>query len=193
MDSRETPDHPAQAHCSGLYPWTRRLRKDRRGATMVEFALLMLPFFILVFGIFEVGLVTWGGLELDNATTDAARLVRTGQAQSGKYDQARLKQEVCARVSLLFDCATKLRLDVRTFANFASMTAPQPLTAQGGFRQDFSFQMGGPEEIVLMSTYYEWPLLNIITSMSLSNMASGNRLLQASAAFQNEPFPEAKN
>jgi Flp pilus assembly protein TadG len=193
MDSTRAPDQLAQSEAGGLGQWFWRLRKDRRGAVMVEFALLMLPFLILVFGIFEVGLVIWGGLELDNATNDAARLVRTGQAQSGKFDANRLKQEVCAHVSLLFDCTSKLRLDVRTFTSFASMTAPQPLTAQGNFQQNFSFQMGGAQEIVLMSAYYEWPLLNIVSSMSLSNMASGNRLLQASAAFQNEPFPEDKH
>jgi Flp pilus assembly protein TadG len=189
MDRIEAPDQPAQAENGRLYRLSWRLRKEGRGAVMIEFALVMLPFFILVFGIFEVGLVTWGGLELDNATNAAARLVRTGQAQSGHYDANRLKQEVCARVSLLFDCSSKLRLDVRTFTSFASMTAPQPLTAQRTLQDGFSFQPGAAEEIVLMSTYYEWPLLNIVSSMSLANMASGNRLLQASTAFRNEPFP----
>ena len=190
MDSMAATGDPARAHISRRSNLIDRLRAERRGAAMVEFALLMLPFFILVFGIFEVGLVIWGGLELDNATSDAARLVRTGQAQSGNYDANRLKQEVCSRVSLLFDCNTKLRLDVRTFASFGNMAAPQPLNAQGNLHDNFSFKLGGAEEIVLMSTYYEWPLLNIVSSMSLGNMADGNRLLQASAAFQNEPFPE---
>jgi Flp pilus assembly protein TadG len=190
MDSTAAPGDPGRAHIGKRPHLIRRLRAERRGAAMVEFALLMLPFFILLFGIFEVGLVTWGGLELDNATSDAARLIRTGQAQSGNYDANRLKQEVCTRVSLLFDCNTKLRLDVHTFANFGSMAAPQPLNAQGNMQDNFYFKLGAAGEIVLMSTYYEWPLLNIVSSMSLGNMASGNRLLQASAAFQNEPFPE---
>ena len=190
MDSTEAPDRSAQEEGGRPRRLARRLRMDKRGAAMVEFALLMLPFFILVFGIFEVGLVTWGGLELDNATNDAARLVRTGRAQSGNYDANRLKQEVCARVSLLFDCPSKLRMDVRTFVSFGSMAPPQPLTPQGTLQDSFSYKLGGAQEIVLISTYYEWPLLNIVSSMSLGNMASGNRLLQASAAFQNEPFPE---
>lgn len=175
----------------GIFRLAPKLRRDERGATLIEFSLLMLPFFILLFGIFEVGLVTWGGLELDNATSDAARLVRTGQAQ-GKLDQAQLKQAVCDRVSVLFDCNSKLRLDIRTFTSFGNMAAPTPLNAQGALESDFAFDMGRSEEIVLMSTFYEWPLLNIISSMSLSNMASGNRLLSASAAFRNEPFPDAQ-
>jgi Flp pilus assembly protein TadG len=189
MDSVRAADQPAQAVEGGPRQLMRRLRTDSRGAAMIEFALVMLPFFILVFGVFEVGLVTWGGLELDNATSGAARLVRTGQAQSGQFDANRLKQEVCARVSLLFDCTSKLRMDVRTFTSFGTMTAPQPLTAKGTLRDGFSFQPGAAEEIVLISTYYEWPLLNIVSSMSLANMANGNRLLQAQTAFRNEPFP----
>ena len=192
MDGDKAPDQSARGKAGRRWRLVSRLRGDKRGAAMVEFALVMLPFFILVFGIFEVGLVIWGGLELDNATIDAARLVRTGQAQSGKYDANRVKQEVCARVSLLFDCTSKLRVDVRNFPNFGSMAPPQPFDAQGQFKDNFSYQPGGPQEIVLMSTYYEWPLLNIISSMSLGNMASGNRLLQASTAFRNEPFPEDK-
>lgn len=174
----------------GVFALARRLGKDRRGATMIEFTLLMLPFFILLFGVFEVGLVIWGGLELDNATSDAARLVRTGQAQSGKFDSNRLKQEVCSRVSLLFDCNTKLQLAVETFASFGNMAAPQPLDNKGSLKQNFSFDMGGAQDVVLVSTFYEWPLLNIVSSMSLSNMADGNYLLRSAAAFRNEPFPE---
>jgi Flp pilus assembly protein TadG len=175
---------------AGLFRLTRRFGSDRRGATMIEFSLLMLPFFILLFGIFEVGLVIWGGLELDNATSDASRLVRTGQAQAGKYDSAKLRQEVCSHVALLFDCNSRLKVAVETFAGFANMSAPQPLDDKGSLKPNFSYDMGGPEDVVLMSTFYEWPLLNIISSMSLSNMASGNYLLRSAAAFRNEPFPE---
>jgi Flp pilus assembly protein TadG len=175
----------------GLLALARRLGTHQRGVTMVEFALIMLPFLLLVFGIFEVGLVTWGGLELDNATSDVARMVRTGQAQGENYSEEQMKEEVCEHVSLLFDCKTKLRIDVRTFPNFASMTAPTPLDGKGLLKADFPCEMGGSESIVLMTTFYEWPLLNIVSSMSLSNMPNhDNYLLTASAAFRNEPFAD---
>jgi Flp pilus assembly protein TadG len=180
----------SQTKRRGVFALTRRLAKDRRGATMVEFTVLMVPFFILLFGIFEVGLVIWGGLELDNATSDAARLVRTGQAQSGKFDSNRLRQEICSRVALLFDCSTKLHLAVETFASFGNMAAPDPLDNKGNLKPNFSFDLGGAQDVVLVSTFYEWPLLNIVSSMSLSNMTDGNYLLRSAAAFRNEPFPE---
>jgi Flp pilus assembly protein TadG len=174
-------------------PWRvlRRLRSQQRGAIMVEFALVMIPFFILLFGILEVGLVFWGGFELENATDDAARMVRTGQAQSGNFDETRLKQEICNRVSLLVNCTSKLRLDVQSFNDFSQMTPPSPLDGEGNLKQSFSYSLGGPQQVVLFTAFYEWPLLNFMSTMSLSNMASGIRLLQSSAAFRNEPFPES--
>jgi Flp pilus assembly protein TadG len=179
---------PARRRFLGL---ARRTRKDERGATMIEFALVMVPFFILLFGIFEVGLVFWGGLELENATDDAARMVRTGQAQAGGFDEARMKQEICDRVSLLVHCTSKLRIDVRSFNAFSQMTPPAPLDAGGLLKDTFSYSLGGPQQVVLMTSFYEWPLLNMLSGMSLGNMASGNRLLRATAAFRNEPFPES--
>jgi Flp pilus assembly protein TadG len=174
-------------------PWRvlRLLRSQQRGAIMVEFALVMIPFFILLFGILEVGLVFWGGFELENATDDAARMVRTGQAQSGNFDETRLKQEICNRVSLLVNCTSKLRLDVQSFNDFSQMTPPSPLDGEGNLKQSFAYSLGAPQQVVLFTAFYEWPLLNFMSTMSLSNMASGNRLLQSSAAFRNEPFPES--
>ena len=178
--------------------WRRRaarlLRAGRRsegGATLIEFSMVMLPFFILLFGIFEVGFVFWGTYELENATEDAARMIRTGQVHAGNIDEAGFKTQVCSRVSLLANCTTKLRVDVQNYDSFTSLNPPSPLDAQGALKeQGFSYLPGGPQKVVLVTSFYEWPLLNIISSMSLSNMASGNRLLRASAAFRNEPFPE---
>jgi Flp pilus assembly protein TadG len=169
----------------------RRIGADNRGATIIEFALVMVPFFILLFGIFEVGLVFWGGMELENATDDAARMVRTGQAQAGDFSEAQMKQKICERVSLLVNCPAKLRIDVRSFNAFSEMTPASPLDAGGALKESFSYSLGGPQQVVLMTAFYEWPLLNFMSTMSLSNMASGNRLLRASAAFRNEPFPES--
>lgn len=167
----------------------RRFRSDRRGASLIEFSLVGFPFFLLLFGIIEVGLIFWTTLELENATDDVARMVRTGQAQGGDFDEARLKQEVCNRVTILSDCTTKLRIDVQSFPTAAAMNPPQPVDPGGNMRNNFSLDMGGPQDLVLFSSFYEWPLVSGLTG--LGNMANGNRLIRASGAFRNEPFPES--
>ena len=81
---------------------------------------------------------------------------------------------------LLKDCTTKLRLDVRTLANFDQIArCARTARAQGGNFSggNFVWQPGGPRSIVLVRTYYEWPLLTVLTSAVLSNMADGDRLL----------------
>jgi len=151
----------------------------------------MIPFFVILFGIFEVGFVFWGTYELENATEDAARQIRTGQIK-GDGGAAAFKTQVCSRVVILSRCNEDLRLDVRSFNSFADIqnSPAEPLDNDGKLKDNFSFSPGGPRSIVLVSTFYRWPLINAISSFSLSNMAGGDRLLRASAAFRNEPFPE---
>jgi Flp pilus assembly protein TadG len=182
---------PRRGWCSRLVRALRTMRRSERGVTLVEFTMVALPFFILLFGIFEVGFVFWGTYELENATEDAARLIRTGQVHAGGIDEAGFKTRICSRVSLLANCASKLRVDVQSYDSFAGLTPPSPFDANGGLKQNgFSYAPGGARQVVLVTSFYEWPLLNIISSMSLSNMASGNRLLRAAAVFRNEPFPQ---
>lgn len=165
-----------------------RGRRGERGATLVEFALVAVPFFLLVFGILELGFIFWGTYELENATEEAGRQIRTGQAQS--TSQSDFVNLVCSRVTLLSQCSSKLQVDVRTFSSFSEIddNAPVPLDGDQELLNSFNFNQGGPRSIVLVSTFYQWPLFTGITSLSLSNMADGDRLLRASAAFRNEAW-----
>jgi Flp pilus assembly protein TadG len=165
-----------------------RGRRGERGATLVEFALVAVPFFLLVFGILELGFIFWGTHELENATEEAGRQIRTGQTQS--KSQSDFVDLVCSRVTLLSQCSSKLQVDVRTFSNFSDIenNSPVPLDGDQELVDNFSFSQGGPRSIVLVSTFYQWPLFTGITSLSLSNMADGDRLLRGSAAFRNEAW-----
>jgi Flp pilus assembly protein TadG len=164
--------------------------RSERGATLVEFAIIAVPFLLLIFGIMEVGFVFWGTYELENATEDAARQIRTGKVATNGIDADGFKALVCGHVSLLAQCSSRLRLDVRSFSSFGQIAAnqPAPLDAGGNLESNFTWNPGGPSSIVLVSTFYEWPLVNVLTSASLSNMGDGNRLLRASAAFKNEAW-----
>ena len=60
--------------------WGRCFIDDRRGSAAVEFGILAIPFFLLVFAIIEVALQFFVAEILDTATSQAARLIRTGEA-----------------------------------------------------------------------------------------------------------------
>ena len=58
----------------------RRFRRDPSGASAVEFALIAFPLILLLLAALEVGIVYFANFALENATSQGARLIRTGQA-----------------------------------------------------------------------------------------------------------------
>ena len=175
-------------------------RRDERGFTAVEFALVIGPFLALLFAIMEVALVYFATFSLENATEQAARLIRTGQAQGGNFDEARFKREVCARVPVFISCDSNLKVDVRSFDTFteAASGVPQPFDARGNLLSNFEqYSPGKGGSVVLVSVYYHWGLMASLPRMGdftgrvgvgVSNMPDGSRLISASTAFRNEPF-----
>lgn len=162
--------------------------RGKRGVSMLEFALIALPLFILIFGILEVGLIYWGTYELDNATLTAARLIRTGQAQTANLSQSAIIAKICSQVSILSNCTSKLRLNVQSFPNFGAIAAPNPLDGSRALKESFPYQPGGPATVTLVTSFYEWPLVNFAALGLLANLGNGNRLLQSSAVFRTEPY-----
>jgi Flp pilus assembly protein TadG len=147
---------------------------------MVEFALIALPFFILLMGTFEVGFIYWANQELEHATSHGARLVRTGQVQAGAVTQAQLKTEICSQTAVLVGCATRLRLDVRSAKGFSDIAPPAPLDGSGVLKDDgaFTFAPGAANDVVLVSAFYNWRLL----------LKPSDYILRASSVARNEPF-----
>lgn len=156
-----------------------RLAVDRSGATLVEFALIAMPFMLLLLATFEVGFIYWGNKELENAISNASRLVRTGQVQTASMTQAQLKTEACKNTAILIDCTSRLRIDVRSAATFGGITPPDPHDSNGGLKSDsdFTFQPGDADEAILVSAFYDWPAI-----------FQGGRILRATAPARNEPF-----
>ena len=170
----------------------RRLRafaRARSGASFVEFAIIAAPLFLLFFGIIQVGLIFWASFELENATADAARLVRTGQAQG--LSASDLKAKICSEVVILSSCSSKVQVNIQVFpGGFSTMAPPNPLDSNNNLVSTLNgdpTQVSGGQD-VLLTTYYAWPLADPLTRAVLGNMADGSILLQQAAAFRSEPF-----
>lgn len=165
----------------------RRLRKDESGATAIEFGIIALPFFALMVAIIEVALVYFANFSLENGVDQAARLIRTGQAQQQGFSVSQFKQSVCENVSGIGDCVGGLKVDVQRFDSFTGISLDDPLTADGELRDDFGFDPGSGGDVVVVRAFYEWDLIANLPG-GLGNMPSGARLLAAVATFRNEPF-----
>lgn len=167
----------------------RRFARARRGAAAVEFGLLALPFFALLFATLEATMVFFASASLEKGAADAARLIRTGQVQTGGLSEQDLRTVICD--AMFMGCDGRMQIDVRRFDSFTQIDFTDPLTAEGDLRTDLVFQPGGPGDIVLVRAFYTWNVITPLLGRSLSNMADGARLIVASAAFRNEPFTDA--
>lgn len=174
----------------GLRRLIVRFGRKNDGAAAVEFAIVVVPFFALLFAIIELALVFWAGQVLETAVYDTSRLVMTGQAQKQNFDQARFKQELCNRVLGLFNCNTGMLIDVRTSGAFASANLGKPTFKANGQIDDtsFQYQIGGPGDIVVVRVMYEWPLILRTFGLDLADTPGGRRLLMSAVAFRNEPY-----
>lgn len=166
----------------------RRFVRRQDGAAAVEFGLVAEPFLALLFAIMETAVVFFSGQALETAVADSSRLIMTGQAQTGGYNQAAFKNAVCAKIYGLFDCQNGVYVDVKTYTTFDGVAMSNPVDANGNFVNNFTYTPGGPGDIVVVRLYYQWPVYVSLVGFNLSNMSGGKRLLVATAAFRNEPY-----
>jgi Flp pilus assembly protein TadG len=171
----------------------RRFRRNRRGTAAVEFALVAPIFFAVLFAIIELALVFFASQILETVTQDTARLILTGQAQKAGYTQAEFKNAVCARLVTMFDCVNGVSIDVKNYPSFATVDVSDPIvTDPNDGKKNFvppnNYLPGGPGDIVVVRLFYKWPLFVTGLGFNVANISGNQRLLTATAAFQNEPY-----
>ncbi len=166
----------------------RRFRRNRKGSAAVEFALVAPIFFAILFAIIELGLVFFASQILETTAQDASRLIMTGQAQNAGLTQAQFKNAVCARLTLMFDCPNGISIDVQSYSQFSSVNIADPIDASKNFVAPNNYLPGNAGDIVVVRLFYKWPLLVTGFGFNVANIGTNERLLTATAAFQNEPF-----
>lgn len=167
----------------------RRFRRNRRGSAAVEFALVAPVFFGLLFAIIEMAMVFFASQVLETVTQDSARMIMTGQAQNASFTQAQFKNLVCSKVTTMFDCVNGISVDVQSYTAFGSVNIADPIDANTkNFVPPNNYLPGGPGDIVVVRLFYKWPLFVTGLGFNIANLSTRERLLTATAAFQNEPY-----
>ena len=162
-----------------------RFARAERGATAVEFALVALPFLMLVFAIVELGLVFLVSITLESAVSDVGRTIRTGQVQTSGGTAATFKTAVCDRMSWLgSQCASALSIDVQTFSDYATTKTS---SSDSTMPPTMKWDPGLPGSTVLVRAYYTWPLVTPLLTTGLQS-SNGKRIIYAATAFTNEPY-----
>lgn len=171
----------------------RRFVREEDGVTIIEFALLAIPFFTIIVAILETSLVFFAGQILDSGVQDTSRIVRTGQAQIGGWDADDFRTTLCSRLYGMFDCS-RLRIRVSVVTNFAAATVNTPVQAAEDCEETCEWTLeeryvpGNGGEVVLVQAWYKWPTVVDLPGFNLQNQPDGTRLLGSVRVFRNEPF-----
>jgi len=172
----------------------RRFAGARKGAAAVEFALVAFPFFVLVMSVVEVGMLFLKFALVDNAVSDAARMIRTGQVQGQDFDQNDFIDLVCAGLDTLVRCEGNVTAEVRTITSFNDVPTDTATCRDGGEEPDEIpdpvFNPGGTGDVIFarvcLTTRIYTPGLGF--GAALQRGDRGRYSIVSSLVFRNEPF-----
>jgi Flp pilus assembly protein TadG len=177
-----------------------RIFSDRRGAVIIEFAFVAIPFFALMLAILQTSLVYFAAEALETGVEASARSVITGKAQladaNGKTQgmsnaqlAERFRTAACAAIPTFLKCS-KLIVEVKSASTWAGIDSTVPVLtydASGKVTNAFSYDLGSGGAIVLVRLMYPWP----IEADPLVRLAKGNtgtRLLVATSVGKSEAY-----
>ncbi|MER8748768.1 pilus assembly protein [Mesorhizobium sp. M1050] len=171
-----------------------RFLRDRRGATAIEFAILSVPFALLVFAILE-SCISFASQEvMANITDDVARQLRTGQLKAADVSKDSLTTTICTKLEIMVsqDCPNQLQVDLRQYTTFADAAAAgfkiqggQIILTNGTAEPPFAVTWGAAGSRNMLRVFYKWPIMTDLLAQSMG----GNKTLHfASVTWQNEPF-----
>lgn len=152
---------------------------DSQGVAAIEMAIISPVFLILLFGIFEIGMVMVIKESLQLAVAQTVRFGRTGDVVSGQTIE-QTATELATTYSFGFVDPAKMRLTVTSYGSYAAIPAFNTLPDDGS--KDF----GTANEFVVYTLSYDWNFFTPLVGKLLS--PSGFITLRASSVVMNEPF-----
>lgn len=170
----------------------RHFARDERGVTVVEFALLAVPFFMIIGAILETAMIFLASAVLDAAVHDASRLILTGQAQTSAFNLEDFRQKICDHAFGFFGDCSAIHVRVTPVTDFASASSAPPLDRTCTESCDWTvpqvFTPGKGSSVVMVQAFYKWPTILNFADFTFADLGDNSRLLGAARVFRNEPF-----
>jgi Flp pilus assembly protein TadG len=126
----------------------KRLRKNEDGATAVEFAIVVLPFFGLVFAVIEIGIFFFASRYLEDGVFNAGRKALTQQLGSSSSCK-NFVDAIKSNVGSFLD-PSKLVVQVSTLSSFSATPAGVDLS-------DGNCSIGASNQTILIQVSYPYP------------------------------------
>lgn len=169
----------------------RRGLVDRRGAAAVEFALVAPPFLALMMSTFEVGWFYFATSQVDAATLESARILRTGEVLRRNLSKEEFFAEVCPHLRVFGDCGALMTVEVTRYDTFAELAAD---TSQAVCANDepaeiaaLAYEPGTDNQVVRLRICMVYKTINPTIGVNVSDSDQGTRRLFSSYIVRVEP------
>jgi Flp pilus assembly protein TadG len=195
----ERTDRDASCGGPSLLRRIRQLADDTSGSSVVEFAILVWPFILLIFGALQITLIIFMNQMLQTAAVQSGRIYMTGQADGD--NQAQFTQVVYNHLPALFNhslvtvnlqsagSASALAGDETTLTPVCTTTPPITCTIPSAFTPSSPYAPGTPQQYVILRVLYQLPLMG--GGFGFSNMPNGSYLMAGTSVFAVEPYPSS--
>ncbi|MFT3733367.1 MAG: pilus assembly protein [Hyphomicrobium sp.] len=168
---------------------------------MLEFAFVVTPFLMFIFGFVGCALYFFVANSLENGMDQTSRLIRTGEAITDNMTVDQFKQKVCSGAGTWVDC-NKLQIWAQHWSDWSDPTlAPHQCVDSNNAvihnnasgTDPIATYSGGASDVVIVTLCYQWDFANKIPYLHLGNMQNGSMMMQTSTAFRTEPYPGASS
>lgn len=178
----------------------RALRRNQRGATAIEFAIVSLPVIYMMVGIIEFSVAMTVANSLEAATNLSSRLGKTGYVEDQLTQKETIRDEIERRVGPLIDM-NKLEIKTTAFQDFDDLDTPDPWNDANndGEVQDDEWTdmngngfcdgcsgLGNGENIAIYTITYPWQIMTPLISAIVGD--NGIIELSAISVVKNEPY-----
>jgi hypothetical protein len=173
----------------------KTLLRGRRGATALEFAILAIPFWMMLLGLMELGLDFYVQLALDYAVQEGARKLQTGAGNAAASAAVFKTDCLCPLVASFLNC-NQISLDV-----YPVTTADYYLNARAGggaiplsngtlSTSAWSFSPSGAATPMFMQAIYTSVAVvaGFIPGFAVQSAAGQVHVTSSAIGFINEPF-----
>jgi Flp pilus assembly protein TadG len=161
----------------------RRFKRERKGSTAVEFALIITPFLMLTMGTLEIALIHLSRSSMADALEKTSRQIMTGEAACLTAEE--YITQLCDRLSFANgSCNDNTKVVMQELATFSS----DPGADEQNFDNITSAMENGRENsIMLLRAYHRWNVMFPLLDDALGG-GNGELILVSNLAFRNEPF-----
>lgn len=172
-----------------LLKLTRRWTREKEATTAVEFALVALPFIIMIIGTVEMALMFTAQSLLEAGTATASRMIRTGQIQQSGGDQQQMFEDtLCGFVEVIIPCE-EIQYNVVNLPNFGDAAdMPDAEFDEDGNMEDQGFDPGNANDVVLIRVSYTYPIVTPMMQPVLTNTSDHNTIMLSTVVLQTEPY-----